>query len=97
EFENEGICSALYYPDYIYLIHCNSKPQDFTNQILYIYDWDYNLIDSVEFDKVYGTGGFVGDVDGYIIFTSNFDVKPDYYIDKSEIGTGNLMFHKIED
>ena len=67
------------------------------NQILYIYDWDYNLIDSVEFDKAYGTGGFVGDVDGYIIFTSNFDVKPEYYINKSEIGTGNLMFHKIED
>ncbi|HQO70030.1 MAG TPA: hypothetical protein PLH71_07015 [Clostridia bacterium] len=97
EFENEGICSALYYPDYIYLIHYTNEPFDYLNQILYIYDWDYNLIDSVEFDKVYGTGGFVGDVDGYIIFTSNFDVKPDYYIDKSEIGTGNLMFHKIED
>ena len=97
EFENEGICSALYYPDYIYLIHYTNEPFNFLNQILYIYDWDYNLIDSVEFDKVYGTGGFVGDVDGYIIFTSNFDVKPEYYIDKSEIGTGNLMFHKIED
>jgi len=97
EFENEGICSALYYLDYIYLIHYTNEPFNFLNQILYIYDWDYNLIDSVEFDKVYGTGGFVGDVDGYIIFTSNFDVKPEYYIDKSEIGTGNLMFHKIED
>ncbi len=97
KFENEGICSALYYPDYIYLIHYTNEPFDFLNQILYIYDWDYNLIDSVEFDKAYGTGGFVGDVDGYIIFTSNFDVKPEYYINKSEIGTGNLMFHKIED
>jgi hypothetical protein len=97
EFENEGICSALYCSDYIYLIHYTSDPCDFLNQILYIYDWDYNLIDSVEFDKVYGVGGFVGDVDGYIIFTSNFHEKPDYYIDKSEIGTGSLMFHKIED
>ena len=100
EFENEGICSALYYPDYIYLIHNlsdDSRLNRTQSQILYIYDWDYNLIDSVEFDKAYGTGGFVGDVDGYIIFTSNFDVKPEYYIDKSEIGTGNLMFHKIED
>ena len=97
EFENEGICSALYYPDYIYLIHYTNEPFDFLNQVLYIYDWDYNLIDSVEFDKVYGTGGFVGDVEGYIIFASNFNEKPDYYIDKSEIGSGNLMFHKIED
>ncbi|MFA5522718.1 MAG: hypothetical protein WDA24_00015 [Tissierellales bacterium] len=97
EFENEGICSAFYYPDYIYLIHYTNEPFDFLNQILYIYDWDYNLIDSVEFDKVYRTGGFVGDVEGYIIFASSFNEKPDYYIDKSEIGTGNLMFHKIED
>jgi hypothetical protein len=70
------------------------------NQILYIYDWDYNLIDSVKFDKINNrttAGGFMSDVDNYIIFASNFNEKPDYYIDKSEIGTGNLMFHMIED
>jgi hypothetical protein len=100
EFENGGRCSVFFRPDYIYLIHYNSESPDYLNQILYIYDREYNLIDSVKFDKVYeqsSIGGFVLDVDNYIIFTSNFNEKPDYYIDKSEIGTGNLMFHKIED
>ena len=100
ELENGGTCSVFYRPDYIYLIHYNSDPLDFLNQILYIYDRDYNLIDSVRFDKVYSKsspGGFIGDVGNYIIFASNFNEQPDYYIDKSEIGTGNLVFHKIED
>ncbi|HOD93762.1 MAG TPA: hypothetical protein PL054_07795 [Clostridia bacterium] len=100
ELDDIGTCSAFYYPDYIYLIHYNSNPPSYQNQILYIYDRDYNLIDSIKFDKVYGkstSGGFIGDVDKYVIFSSNYNEKPDFYIDKSEIGTGNLMFHKIED
>ena len=67
---------------------------------LYIYGWDFSLIDSVCFNKANNRSiadGFVDNTDGYITFSSNFNEKPDYYIDKSEIGTGNLKFHKIED
>ena len=42
-------------------------------------------------------GGFVTAVGDYIIYSTSYLDKPDYYIDKSEIGTGNLVFHKIED
>ena len=100
EFENGGTCSVFYRPDYIYLIHYNNSSSRYMNQILYIYDRDYNLIDSVKFDKINNrttAGGFMSDAGNYIIFASNFKGKPDYYIDKSEIGSGNLMFHKIED
>ena len=100
KFEDEGICSAFYYSDYIYLVHyCGEKPSH-ENQILYIYDRKYNLVDSINFDKVVGKwsmGGFITDVGDYILYASDFNDKPDYYIDKSEIGTGELKFHKIED
>jgi len=102
KFDNHGICGVKFYPDYIYLDHeCNEDPRvnPTQEQVLYIYDWDFNLIDSIKFDHVVPNriGGFVTDVGDYIIYSSNWGEKPDYYIDKSEIGTGNLMFHKIED
>ena len=102
KFDNHGICGARFYSDYIYLIHELSddpRVNPMQDQILYIYDWDFNLIDSIKFDHVVPNriGGFVTDVGDYIIYSSCWSKKPDYYIDKSEIGTGNLMFHKIED
>ncbi len=99
ELENGGISGAFYLDDYILLVHNNSVPFDYENQVMCIYDRDYNLLNTIVFDKANGKipGGFLSDVDGYIIFSSNFRDKPDYYIDKSEIGTDNLQFHKIED
>jgi hypothetical protein len=99
ELENGGMCAAFYFDNFIYLIHYNSVPFDYENQVIYIYDRDYNLLNSIVFDKanVKKSGGLLSYVDGYIIFCSNFRDKPDYYIDISEIGTGVLKFHKIED
>jgi len=102
KFDNHGYCGARFYSDYIYLIHNRNEDYRAIREqelILHIYDWDYNLIDSIEFNLVENNkvGGFLTDVGDYIIFTSDFSKKPDYYIDKSEIGTGNLIFHKIED
>ena len=102
KFNNHGLCAVKFCPDYIYIIHHTSEDR-FTNysqnQVLYIYDWDYNLVDSLIFDKVPDGeyGGYLTYSDDYIIFSSDYHHVPDYYIDKSEIGTDNLMFHKIED
>jgi hypothetical protein len=100
EFEDSGICAAYYYPDYIYLIHFYGENTTYENQILYIYDRAYNLLETVGSDTVAFSksgGGFVTDIGNYIIYSTSYLNKPDYYINKSEIGTGNLMFHKIED
>ena len=102
KFDNHGECSVKFLPDYIFLMHFTSEDRRLNyakNQILYIYDWDYNLVDSIVFDKVPDKeyGGYLTYFDDYIVFSSDYNHEPDYYIDKSEIGTGNLMFHKIED
>jgi hypothetical protein len=102
KFDNHGLCGARFYPDYIYLIHELSddpRVNPTQDEVLYIYDWNFNVIDSIKFGHVMPgrIGGFVTDVGDYIMYSSNWGQKPDYYIDKSEIGTGNLTFHKIED
>ncbi len=102
KFDNDGYCATKFYPDYIYLIHNNNEdPRDSQKRerVLYIYDWEFNLLNSIEFNYIptKKIGGFVTVVGDYILFASNWDNNPDYYIDKSEIGTCNLMFHKIED
>jgi hypothetical protein len=100
EFEDSGICDAHYYPDDIYLIYFYGENPTYENQILYIYDRAYNLLETVESDTVAFSkngGGFVTDIGNYIIYSTSYLNKPDYYIDKSEIGTGNLIFHRIED
>ncbi|MDD4543415.1 MAG: hypothetical protein PHY13_06575 [Clostridia bacterium] len=102
KFDNHGECVVKFLPDYIFLMHFTSEDRRVNyakNQELYIYDWDYNLVDSLIFDKVPDGeyGGYLTYSDDYIIFSSDYHNEPDYYINKSEIGTGNLMFHKIED
>ncbi|MFA5341523.1 MAG: hypothetical protein WC332_07085 [Clostridia bacterium] len=102
KFDNHGDCAVKFLPDYIYLMHFTSEDRRVNyakNQVLYIYDWYYNLVDSIVFDKVPDTeyGGYLTYLDDYIVFSSDYHYEPDYYIDKSEIGTGSLVFHKIED
>lgn len=101
KFDNHGYCGARFYPDYIYLIHNRNddyralREQDL---VLYIYNWDYEIIETVLLDFINKgkRGNFITDVGDYIIFASDMDNKPDYYIDKSEIGTDKFAFHKIE-
>lgn len=101
KFDNHGHCEVRFYPDYIYLIHNRNddyralREQDL---VLYIYNWDYEIIETVLLDFINKgkRGGFITDVGDYIIFASDMDNKPDYYIDKSEIGTDKFTFHKIE-
>jgi hypothetical protein len=101
KFDNHGYCGARFYPDYIYLIHNRNddyralREQDL---VLYIYNWDYEIIETVLLDFINKgkIGNFITDVGNYIIFASDMDNKPDYYIDKSEIGTDKFAFHKIE-
>ncbi|HOF26583.1 MAG TPA: hypothetical protein PLK23_08090 [Clostridia bacterium] len=101
KFNNHGHCEVRFYPDYIYLIHNRNddyralREQDL---VLYIYNWDYEIIETVLLDFINKgkRGNFITDVGDYIIFASDMDNKPDYYIDKSEIGTDKFAFHKIE-
>jgi hypothetical protein len=98
EVEEGWSSNALFYPDYIYVITFEKteiQEQLYDNQILNIFDRDYNLLDTYadEF-KAMGTGNMIEDTGYSIIYTSNYKYPPDYYINKSDIGEG-IILHKI--
>lgn len=93
-----------YYTDNIYVItYENIKgdqgyDQPAKSQTLYIFDRQYKLLDTFTTEvKQAPVGCMMEDTGDYIVISTDYRKPADYYIDKSEIGTGNLMFHKIED
>jgi hypothetical protein len=96
--------NAFYSEDLIYIINFYTEGTSLTspyrNQTLFIFDRQYNLIDQIFIDYITDdspTGNMVADIGDYIIFASDYNSTPDFYLIKSDIGTGNLAFHEIVD
>ena len=67
---------------------------------LYFYDWDLNDLGSVkinyQFNEILlGAGIICGETPERIFLTDNFDYAPRYYINKSDLGTGNIEIHAM--
>ena len=68
---------------------------------LYIYNWDYELVDTVKIDypcDVFSVSKLIMSENPRQIILSggNSPELPTYYIDKAELGTGNVKLHKIQ-
>jgi hypothetical protein len=68
--------------------------------MLYVYDVRYELVDQTAIDIPLSNKNvcalYAVDSD-YLLFASNpVAGMPDYYIDKSQIGTGNMEFVKMD-
>ncbi|MDE6580355.1 MAG: hypothetical protein K2K41_07465 [Ruminiclostridium sp.] len=65
---------------------------------LYFYDWDHNDLGSVkinyQFNGILLASGLIcGETPEKIILTDDLDCFPRYYINKSDLGTGNIKIH----
>ncbi len=85
--------------NYIYLVqYANSKTSE-EYMMLYIYDMSYDLVDKTVIDIPIVNKRlpslFAVNSDYLLFSTGEFLFRPDYYIDKSQIGTGKMEFVKI--
>ena len=89
-----GDYSAKFYPDCIMI-----APDDVEDQNLYFYNWAFELVDTVALDypsRVSPEMAIVGENEERIILTYYPTELPRYYIEKSELGTGNAVVHEYK-
>lgn len=90
----EGKYYAFMFPDCIVLASRESGED--TDNCLYIYNWNFELVDTV---TIYNPNNrspdllLVGETAERLILTDDTAEAPRYYINKSELGTGNAKVH----
>ena len=65
---------------------------------MHFYDWDCNDLGSVKINykfrqEILGAGLICGETPERIILTDDYNFAPRYYINKSDLGTGNIEIH----
>ena len=93
----EGDYSAYYFPDCIVIVS-KEIGADADNQI-YIYNWNYELVDTVKlpFSGIEYSQSLIAETADRLIFSDDLLRRvPKYYIEKSELGTGNAKVYSFK-
>lgn len=66
----------------------------------HFYDWKYNDLGSVKINykfrqEILNAGLICGETPERIMLTDDYDFAPRYYINKSDLGTGNIEIHPL--
>lgn len=90
----EGDYNASFFPDCIVV---GAYDKSIADSNLYIYDWSFNLLETVEITR--GASRLINTViaetaERLILTSGNGDV-PQYYINKADFGTGNVEIHEF--
>ena len=95
----EGFYAISYNDEYIYAFQYSEKRDSGVAPMFYIYDRQYKLIDSVLIDiemEDYILSVYLTELEDYVLLTSSLINKPpDYYLLKSEFGSGDIKVRKI--
>ena len=101
DFIGDGLYVASFNDEYIYLYQFFETKESSVSPMFYIFDRQYNLIDSVLFDvemEDYSLTFYVTELEDYVILSSAvISNPPDYYLLKSEFGSGDIKVRKIGD
>ncbi len=94
----EGDYLLLVFPDCMIVASREDKDPD---PNLYIYNWNYELVDTIEIPYSFnGATHFllIAETAERLILTNtrSTTAMPKYYIDKSELGTGNATIHEFK-
>lgn len=96
ETELDGKYNVSFFPD-CWVLACRSY--DGVDRNLYIYNWNYELVDTIELSYLNGLpadGALIAETAERLILTdAHATWIPKYYIEKSELGTGNAKIHKF--
>ena len=105
----KGECRLSCTPDYIIVSeHIPTESElaeepelEATSKVptLYIYSWDFELLEQVEMPhsvKIWTDLMLCGETEDRLILAAQFLGVPEYYIEKSDIGTGNVEIHPYQ-
>ena len=105
----KGECRLSCTPDYIIVSeHIPTESEleeqpdlEFTSKVptLYIYSWDFELLEKVEMPhpvKTRTDDMLCGETEDRLILAAQLLGVPEYYIEKSDIGTGNVEIHPYQ-
>ena len=105
----KGECRLSCTPDYIIVSeHIPTESEleeqpdlEFTSKVptLYIYSWDFELLEQVEMPhpvKIWTDDMLCGETEDRLILAAQLFGVPEYYIKKSDIGTGNVEIHPYQ-
>lgn len=97
----DGLYGVSYNDEYIYAYQYYEEKYSPIPPMLYVFDRQYNLIDNVSVDIPmlnYFSPFYLTELDDYVLLSTSInDSAPDYYIKKSEFGSGNITVRKIGD
>ncbi|MBQ8238846.1 MAG: hypothetical protein IJZ39_11965 [Oscillospiraceae bacterium] len=89
---------ATILPDCILMVY--DEYGDTSDKNLYFYNWEFELVDTVAIDYPFHDDriqwAIAGETAERIILTDHFQGLPRYYIEKSELGTGNAKIHTFK-
>ena len=94
----QGDYYACCFPDCIVIVSNSVKASSDKN--LYIYNWDFKHVATVPFEfsgKMLYSQAILGEtVDKILLTTSPIYPVPTHYIDKAELGSGNVQLHEFD-
>lgn len=93
----EGDYYALFLPDCIVVVS-RDKVSEGADDNLYIYNWAYELVDSIKLDypkddELRMEYTIIAETAERIVLTDSFQGIPRYYIEKAELGTGEIKVY----
>ncbi len=98
ETELEGRYLLFMFPDCMMLA---SRADNNPDPNLYIYNWNYELVDTVKLSYAFDGRTqfmlFAETAERFILTdTMEYGAMPKYYINKAELGTGNVQIHEFK-
>lgn len=90
----EGEYYLTAFPDCIVLADRSKE-----GNMLYIYNWAFEPVDAIKLDYSHNLWGdylLIAETHERFILTDSHLFNPVYYIEKSELGTGNVQLHKFQ-
>lgn len=93
----EGDYFFFAFPDCIVLTCRNEEASD--NDVIHVYNWAFEKVDSVKLASSNNTIGedlLMAETAERLIFTDQYQGNPVYYIEKSELGTGDVQIHEFQ-
>ena len=94
----QGDYYACCFPDCIVIV--SNSVKDTSDKNLYIYNWDFEQVATVPFEysgTMLNSQAILGETADKILLTkSHVYPVPTHYIDKSELGSGNVQLHEFD-
>lgn len=93
----EGDYYAMFFPDCV--VVASDAVFGSSDKNLYFYNWSFELLDTVQIDvgeRMRTEEILVAETADRLILSDSMGIRPKYYIDKADIGTGNVEIHEFK-